>query len=390
MAMRVDAGVLPEMRGYGAFDINGCFNCGNCTAVCPLSKDTDAFPRRVIRYAQLGQRDSIAASKEVWLCYYCGECSLTCPRQAEPGAFMAAARRFSIASFDPTTLARRMYRSTGFNIFVLVVLFAALVALFVGASPGLPSGRVVTSKLLEFVPFEVIHWVGIGVVALMALVSVLTLINMVWMLAKAPVPGAPLPSQKPSRFPLAMAWTAFTAMIAEIVGQRRYRDCDKDKDAPEGALPVRRWFVHYSIMGGMVGLGLATALDYMIKDPEVSVPVYYPIRLLGIIAGLFLIWGTSVAIVQRLRKKAKYYAQSTLSDWTFLGMLWLIGVTGFVLTFGEYVTFRGVWIDVVFLFHVGLAMELIVLLPFTKLAHIIYRPVALWMAEFRKLRAATD
>ena len=67
MAMRVDAGVLPEMRSYGAFDINACFNCGNCTAVCPLSKDNDAFPRRVIRYAQLGQRASIAASKEVWL-----------------------------------------------------------------------------------------------------------------------------------------------------------------------------------------------------------------------------------------------------------------------------------------------------------------------------------
>jgi nitrate reductase gamma subunit len=143
-------------------------------------------------------------------------------------------------------------------------------------------------------------------------------------------------------------------------------------------------------MGGMVGLGLATVLDYLIKDPDASVPVYYPIRLLGIIAGLFLIWGTSVAVVQRLRGKTKYYAHTTLSDWTFLGMLWVIGVTGFLLTFGEYVTFHGVWIDVVFLFHVGLAMELIVLLPFTKLAHVIYRPVALWMAEFRTLRAAAD
>ena len=115
--------------------------------------------------------------------------------------------------------------------------------------------------------------------------------------------------------------------------------------------------------------------------------MYYPIRLLGIIAGLFLVYGTSVAIVQRLRKKTKYYAHTTLSDWTFLGMLWLIGVTGFVLTLGEYVTFRGTWVDVVFLLHVGLAMELIVLLPFTKLAHVIYRPIALWMAEFRRLRA---
>ena len=210
------------------------------------------------------------------------------------------------------------------------------------------------------------------------------------MLARAPVPGAPLPSQKASRFPLAAAGTAFVAMIGEILGQRRYRDCEKDKEKPEGALPVRRWFVHYAIMGGMVGLALATVLDYFIKNPDAGVPVYYPIRLLGIIAGLFLIYGTSVAIVQRLRKKTKYYAHTALSDWTFLAMLWLIGVTGFVLTLGEYATFRGAWIDVVFLFHVGLAMELIVLLPFTKLAHVIYRPIALWMAEFRRLRATAD
>ena len=41
----------------------------------------------------------------------------------------------------------------------------SLFCLVRATSPGLPSGRVMTSKLLEFVPFEVIHWVGIGVVA---------------------------------------------------------------------------------------------------------------------------------------------------------------------------------------------------------------------------------
>ena len=32
-------------------------------------------------------------------------------------------------------------------------------------------------------------------------------------------------------------------------------------------------------------------------------------------------------------------------------------------------------------------MELILLLPFTKLAHIVYRPAAIWFTEFRRLRA---
>lgn len=390
MTMRVDAGVLAEMRRFGAFDINACFNCGNCTAVCPLSKDNDAFPRRVIRYAQLGQRASIAASKEVWLCYYCGECSLTCPRQAEPGEFMASARRYSIAGFDPTTFARRMYRSKVFALSALVVLFAALVAVFMGASPGLPSGRVDTARLLDFVPYELIHWVGLGVVAFVALASVATLANMVWMLARAPVPGAPPPDQRAGRFPLRAAVLSLGSMLVEVFGHRRYRDCDKDNVEPESPLPLRRWFVHYSIMGGMIGLGAATALDYFLKRPGSYVPLYYPIRLLGMVAGLFLVYGTSVAMVQRLRRKTSYYSHTTVSDWIFLSLLWLIGVTGFILTLGEYVTLRGTWVDVVFVLHVGLAMELIVLLPFTKLAHVIYRPIALWLTEFRRLRAAVD
>ena len=44
MATRIDTTVLRDMKTFGAFDINACFNCGNCTAVCPLSQDSVAFP----------------------------------------------------------------------------------------------------------------------------------------------------------------------------------------------------------------------------------------------------------------------------------------------------------------------------------------------------------
>ena len=174
--------------------------------------------------------------------------------------------------------------------------------------------------------------------------------------------------------------------FAELVGQRRYRDCNKEKPAPAAPLPFRRWFVHYSIMMGMVGLGAATVLDYLFKTPGSYVPIWYPTRLLGTAAGAFLLYGTTVAIVQRLRKPDKYYAHTLLSDWLLLGFLWTIGVTGFLLELADYLAL-GSWIDVVFLVHIALAMELILLLPFTKLAHIVYRPAAIWFTEFRRVRA---
>jgi len=389
MAMRIDTGVLRDMKAFGAFDIGACFNCGNCTAVCPLSKDSVAFPRRMIRYAQLGQREHVVASRELWLCYYCGECSDTCPRQAEPGEFMASARRYAIAGFDPTSLARRLYRSRGFAAAALAVIFAVFVAILVLASTGAPLGSSTAEQLFTVVPYETIHWLGIGVGLVAVLATIATLVNMLWMISRAPSPGAAGSADpRPSRFPLGHAARAAGTTLAEIAGQGRYRDCDTEKPQPAPALPLRRWFVHYSIMGGMIGLGLATALDYAFKTPGSYASIWYPPRLLGTVAGAFLIYGATVAIVERLRKTDKYSAHTLLSDWVFLWTLWLLGMTGFVLELADYSPLAGRWVEAVLLGHIALAMELILLLPFTKLAHIVYRPAAIWFTEFRRLRAA--
>jgi nitrate reductase gamma subunit/ferredoxin len=390
MATRIDTGVLRDMKTYGAFDISACFNCGNCTAVCPLSEDSVAFPRRMIRYAQLGQKDNVVASRELWLCYYCAECSDTCPRQAEPGEFMASARRFAIAGFDPTSIARRLYTSTAFTWGLLAVVFAALLVILLAWSPGWPSGRTTSEALLTFVPYETIHWLGIGVIAITAAATLATVVNMLWSISRAPVPGGlGLPARRAEVFPLGPALRALGTAVAEVFGQARYRDCDAEKSAPPAPLLVRRWVVHYAIMIGMIGLAAATALDYFFKTPGSYVPIWSPIRLLGTVAGALLVYGATVAVVQRLRRADKYSSHSLLSDWLFLGFLWALGVTGFILELADYATLSS-WVGVVFLVHIALAMELILLLPFTKLAHIVYRPLAIWFTEFRRLRATGD
>jgi len=386
MAMRIDTAVLRDMKTFGAFDIGACFNCGNCTAVCPLSKDSVAFPRRMIRYAQLGQKDNMIASRELWLCYYCAECSDTCPRQAEPGEFMASARRFAIAGFDPTTIARRLYRSATFTWALLAAVFAALLVILLAGSPGWPAGRTTSDALLTFVPYETIHWLGVGVGVAAFVLTVATAVNMLWAISRAPTPGGlGLPVERAQVFPLAAALSAVGTTLAEMFGQMRYRDCDTEKAPPPAPSPLRRWFVHYSMMMGMIGLALATALDYFFKTPGSHVPIWSPVRLLGTVAGAFLVYGATVAVIQRLRKSDKYGSHSLLSDWLFLALLWAIGVTGFVLELADYATLSS-WVGAVFLVHIALAMELILLLPFTKLAHIVYRPLAIWFSEFRRLR----
>jgi len=120
MTVLVDLRFRDRLKKYGSAESDACFNCGNCTAVCPLSEGDDGFPRKMIRYGQLGDRDRLLSFKELWLCYYCGECSDTCPREAGPGEFMASARRYVIASADPFGIAGLLYRSPLFTIVFLI------------------------------------------------------------------------------------------------------------------------------------------------------------------------------------------------------------------------------------------------------------------------------
>ena len=110
MATRIDPNLMHEIKEYGAVGIEKCFNCGNCTAICPLTSDVYTFPRNMIRLAQLGLEKRLLQSTDPWLCYYCGDCAETCPREAEPGETMMALRRWLTDVQVPNTDQHRCTR----------------------------------------------------------------------------------------------------------------------------------------------------------------------------------------------------------------------------------------------------------------------------------------
>ena len=84
-----------ELEHFGVDTTFECFNCGTCAAICPLIYEH--FPRKMIRYAQLGARDLILQNaQELWRCLHCGMCTQTCPRGANPGELILGLRRFVV------------------------------------------------------------------------------------------------------------------------------------------------------------------------------------------------------------------------------------------------------------------------------------------------------
>jgi nitrate reductase gamma subunit len=176
---------------------------------------------------------------------------------------------------------------------------------------------------------------------------------------------------------------AMRKVAAEMATEKRYRTCTEEQQAPWYR---SRWFMHWAIMWGFIGLAAATTLDYLLllladKVPGQPVPLWHPIRLLGTLTGVLVVFGTLRALVSRIRKPEKYSSHSLLSDWLFLWLLLLVTVTGFLVEVALYLPHGAVWAYVLFLVHVVIGMEIVLLLPFTKFAHAVYRPVALLVQE---------
>ena len=330
------------------------------------------------RYAQLGLREKLLSSPELWSCYGCSECTDSCPTKADPASFMAAARRYAVASYDRTHLAYMLATSRVFA-GVFVIALVGLLAAFMYSVHKPVDGS--TLAFFDFVPSDVVHNMGIAAMAVMgvaALVGVIEMVRRVLRGPKAVVTKTTLGK---------VAGAAVYAVGTESLAQTRFReDCD---DAVE-TRPwySQRWFIHFATMWGFLGLLGATMLDYGLellglKATGAPVPIWYPVRLLGTLAGAALIYGTTVMIVRRLRKSDRSSLHSTTSDWTFLSMLWIAGVTGFSLELGLYLPSAPSWGYPMFLVHVGVAMALVLLVPFGKFAHVLYRPVALFAIRLR-------
>lgn len=60
-----------------------CYQCGTCTGSCPSGQLTAFRTRQLIRKAQLGLKDEILPTDELWLCTTCYACVERCPREVE-------------------------------------------------------------------------------------------------------------------------------------------------------------------------------------------------------------------------------------------------------------------------------------------------------------------
>jgi heterodisulfide reductase subunit C len=87
-----------KIKHMSGEDVAKCYQCGKCTAGCPMAYFMDITPNQMMHLAHLGDPESIAkllSSRGIWCCVSCETCSTRCPKEVQPSRVIDALRELS-------------------------------------------------------------------------------------------------------------------------------------------------------------------------------------------------------------------------------------------------------------------------------------------------------
>jgi ferredoxin len=369
MSTRLNPNFLKELKEYGAVGIEKCYNCGNCTASCPLATNDYLFPRNVIRRVQLGQKEHLMKQLDPWLCYYCGTCSDTCPKGAEPGETMMASRRWLTAQYDWTGLARKFYTSPIWEIGSIVVLATLIILLFVFFAGPMETDHV---ALNTFAPVKRIHYSDWGLAAFLSFFLLSNIFRMyIFTLRK----GVNF------KIPFSIYITEFWNLIVHFVTQKRFEKCDEEK---KGFFQKKRWRNHFFLVSGYVLMFVLVVGFLPWFQTDNIYPLYHPQRWLGYYATIVLLYGGADILWGRITKSHQMHRFSHLSDWIFPILLLLTTATGIMVHSFRYLNMP---LPTYYMYVVHLAVltpMLVLEVPFGKWSHLAYRPFAIYFQAVKE------
>jgi hypothetical protein len=316
----------------------------------------------------MGLERRLETTLEPWLCYYCGVCSEQCPREADPGETMMSLRRWLISRYDFTGIAKQFFRSSVTEVVAIigVALLTLLFLYYYSFSKGNihiydGEGAFLLSSFVH--KFDLL--IGLVILVFLAL-------NVVRMWYFIMIKG------KNYRIPWWLYLKQLYLLPWHFITQKRYSECET-KNEKKMFMP---WFIHLGLMLGYVTMLLLVMvfLEELQKGPSIN----WYVHIFGYLASIGLVIGTIYFIRNRFNKTAFIqYKKSHSTDWVFVTLLFLIVVTGIA----QHIFHRSglyEWANITYVIHLMCVVPWLLRMPFSKWAHIIYRPVAMYFAAIQR------
>jgi len=378
-----DVGFIKEIGEYGGDSLKKCFQCATCSVACPISPDTKPFPRKEMIAASWGLKDKLVGNGDIWLCHNCGDCSTLCPRGAKPGDVLSAIRTYAIGHYAGFPALGKIINDPK----KLPILAAIPAVYFLVLGLIL---KVFGIHWLNFSPERVFEEGDtVGHIAHHAFFHT-------WLVDLVFVPA--------SIFAVAIFAMGLKRMLADMHANALLEGkTDKQKIDPKGFIEAlirvvptilkhskfsecgensERGTPHMMVFFGFVGLAIVTGIFFVvlygfgIHGPYKQ---FNPVKILANISGIALFIGGLLMIKNRMAKSEDQV--STYRDWFLIGLVFGLGATGMLtelsrLADAAFLTY------VIYYIHLMFVFVLFISLPFSKLAHLVYRTTAMAYNEY--------
>jgi quinone-modifying oxidoreductase subunit QmoC len=374
-------------QGKGFF--RKCFQCGTCSATCAISPDHEPFPGKEMVWAAWGMKDRLLRDPDIWLCHQCNDCSTRCPRGARPGDVLAAVRQECVAHYAFPRLLGRWVNQPRCTPLLLGIPTSLLTLALIMKHPieiGLDLSRHTGERIIYSYSNMFPHWmlnIFFTFFSILVLIAIIVGGVRFWRAMKAAIPSSDRMTMKnkgliPSLLPA----------LKSVFAHENFTLCTKARP---------RFTSHLCVFFGFLALfAVSVWVITAGYNPLINSDFIYPFsfwnpwKMLANIGGIALIAGCILMIRDRLRNSENFGA-GTYFDWSLISMLFLAAVTGFFTEVLHYLRLEP-HRHIAYFIHLVFAFAVLIYLPYSKLAHLVYRGIAMVFAEHigRKRSLALD
>ncbi len=359
--IKPDLQFVERVVAAGGDTVKKCYQCDTCSVVCNPTPDEKPFPRKEMLLAQWGQAE-VLQDPDIWLCHQCSDCTVYCPRGAKPGEVMGVLRKMCIEKYaTPPVLAKAVGDPKFLPLLIAFPMVLLMLALKLTGHWGIPEGTIVYS---HFFPTLLVDFIFVP-----------TFFFAVAVLAKGVMAfWKDINSDNPWRVKVEGNLVGnLIATIKDILFHNRFRLCETT---------YKRSTNHLFLVFGFIFLLVVTTWGFLnewVLHHESPYFLLSPIKLLAMAGTASLLYGIWNILKER-QANAEKAGYGSYFDWFLIYLIFAVGATGLL----SWV-FRLVHIPILayptYFLHLTAIFMLFFYAPYTKLAHIVYRTVAMLQAR---------
>jgi ferredoxin len=359
-----DGNFLAEISALGGESIRKCYQCGSCTANCPLTTKIKAFPRRTLRLIQLGLVERALRSPDMWLCSACSTCKAACPRQADPGEIMAALRRYAYSKYSWLPSKTHDLLISPKLVIALTAAFSLILSVLVYLTSQMNGTRTMVD-FASFLPFGIVDTVGL-VLGIAVLLGIALNSLKMWRMVGSGWGNSP-------QLTVGHRLKSFVnVVVREMALQKTLRKCNAGR---------LQWIAHLSLTSGFLGAAVTTMFAFVLNPSGNPFPLDHPVKILGNLSAALLLFGAATMIARRFSQKSTV-GKTLFQDGLFLSLLFIVALTGTLSESARLLNLSIIAYPVYSAHLVSIAL-LLTLAPYAKFAHAMYRPLAMYVAKLR-------